>query len=244
MPYLLTAVLLLLVIVAAVLLPKTKTPQIEYSDAKTLITDLASLFKNRNAWLMLFYIGLLSAPITGFVALWGIPFFMQMHHWSRDLSASLIATSWVGGLFGGPIIGFLADRFRIHKMMMVIVGGFAAIIMLSLLLIPLTIALTGILLFILGVLCNGNVIVFDLMCGLVSTGSVGVANGITNTFNILAGPVFQVLCGFLIADSAFKIVNHVPVYSTQAYQHALLFIPFCLLLANILILIFYRSKLR
>ncbi|MCH9644608.1 MAG: MFS transporter [Gammaproteobacteria bacterium] len=193
-----------------------------------------SIKKNLN-WTLLIYVGLLSAPMTAFAALWGIPFLTQGWQWSRDMAASAMSLTWMGGLIGGPLLGYFADHFSIHKKILVVIGILASAIMCVILFAHTAILTTTILLAVLGALCNGNVIVFAIISNLVPKKSVGFANGFTNMFNMGGGPLFQVLVGWILSLQTVLLIRGVPTYSLAAYQRALFIIPGLLLFFSIVL---------
>lgn len=72
-------------------------------------------------------------------------------------------------------------------------------------------------------LCGGNAIVFAIMLDVVNPSTTGLVTGLTNTFNMSGGPVFQLIIGILLANG----IGH-----NQQYQHAIVLIPVCLVMSS------------
>lgn len=170
---------------------------------------------------LLLYVGCLSAPITVFASLWGIPFFYQHLHFSRDVATSIVSASWLGGLLGGPLLGVLADRYIAEIKLLIIIGLLTTLIFIMLLFVPFSLTSYIIMLFVMGVLCNGNVIVFAYFTQHYPVEKRGIMTGLCNTFNMGVGPILQLFVGYALQ------------YSHQQYDISLIIIPLLLLVMSI-----------
>ena len=202
---------------------------------------LKEKFSDKSFVSLMIYIGFLSAPITVFAAFWAIPFFYQGLHMDRDTATSLSSLSWIGGLFGGPLLGFIADYFHKRKQVLVTAGLSAAVIVLLILFLPLPSLLIALLLFVLGVFCNAHVVIFAEISETVPKSSVGFFMGLTNTCNIIATPILQLVVGLMLSlQYTGTAENGIALYHSLSYQKSLVIIPVLL----IFVTLYVARKLR
>lgn len=194
-------------------------------DAFMSFTSIFRLFfKKIQFWLLGCYVALLSAPITAFIAFWAIPFLTQGRNFTITQAASVTSISWIGGLLGGPVLGFIADYFNCRKLMLLLIGFAAATTMLIVLYQPLSMMKLTIALFVLGFLCNGNVIVFAIITDSLPSKFTGFVTGVTNMFNMGGGPIFQVFIGVMLSLFGVDLTKANQDYLFH-FQHALVIIP-------------------
>ena len=194
------------------------------------------VFKTRDLWLLGLFIGFLSAPYTAFAGLWGVPFLNQGHGLTLMAAAQLISFTWFGGLLGGPLLGYLSDRFHAPRAVLMMCGILNSLVMFIILFAPIQSfnALLG-LLMLMGLLSNGNVIIFAEMSKRVPDNLKGLMTGITNMFNMGMGPILQMLIGILLASFGGLLLNGVTHYDLHAYQMSLLCIPCGLIIFSVLL---------
>lgn len=193
-----------------------------------------TIFRSRDIWLLGLYVGFLSAPYTAFAGLWGVPFLNQGHGLSAASAAALISSTWIGGLFGGPLLGYLADYSQRPRLVLITTGIIDSVLMLILLLShsqSFGVLLT--LLMLIGLLSNANVIVFAEMAKRAAPHEKGLITGITNMFNMGMGPILQLSIGLLLASFGSVLIAGVAHYSLHAYQLSLICIPILLMLFSL-----------
>lgn len=94
--------------------PQTSAPQqtllIKHSQKITL-DDIKNLLKNKTNWCLTLYSGLAFAPMAVFGGLWGTPFVSAAYHMTASKAAMFVSVVYVGFGFGGPLFGYLNERF-------------------------------------------------------------------------------------------------------------------------------------
>lgn len=75
------------------------------------ISDLIELIKNKSNWYLTFYSGLAFAPLAVFGGLWGTPFIIKAYNLTPASASLYVSMVYVGFGIGGPLFGFLSDRF-------------------------------------------------------------------------------------------------------------------------------------
>ncbi|MDE4963586.1 MFS transporter, partial [Francisella tularensis subsp. holarctica] len=79
--------------------PEASSPN---NQLKTLDV-LKDVIKNKNNWLLTFYVGLSFTAVDGFAGFWGNAYFREAYHISIEESASIISMIFIGMAIGSPI---------------------------------------------------------------------------------------------------------------------------------------------
>jgi len=209
--------------------------------------DLYPQFKKiicqKELWFLVIFIALLSSPLTALVAFWAIPFFT--HGWGlpKIVAAGAISTAWIGGLFAGPLLGFLADDFQKRKLIMISTAFIAAAITTVLLFVPIkSMLMLGVLIFILGLVCNGVVVVFGMISERVDASVSGLALGWANSIACMSGPFFQMLIGGILGVEVTTTISSLADYSLSEFQTALVVIPALLFLYTLFFIFKFKVE--
>ncbi|MCE3231483.1 MAG: hypothetical protein K0R52_1411 [Alphaproteobacteria bacterium] len=172
--------------------------------------------------------------LSAFAEMWGTPYLMvayEVNNETASYGSMLILLGMALGCLAGP---FLANHWRSHKKVMSIgaLGTFA----LFLPAIYLTnLPLYGIftLLFGAGFFCGWQILNFAAAKEINPPEFSATTIGFMNALTMVSAPIFQMLLGRLI--DAFEEgevgLDGVKLYSSEAYQYALLAIPASLLVA-------------
>ncbi len=182
---------------------------------------------NPQTWLFALVGMTLTGPVLAFAGLWGVPWFAAVKDIPRSESAPLLSIVFVGWLVGAPLMGWLSDKLQ-RRVALLVAGTllstltFAAILFLP----NLSVRLIGVLLFAGGV--GGSVMILTFAAGRDHNPEYarGAALGIINTCVVASGAILQPLIGALLDlfwDGTIR--DGVRVYSSQAYQRAMLCIP-------------------
>ena len=92
-----------------------KTSVANSSTKKIYFSDIMAILKSKQNWLLTLYSGVSFAPVIVFGGLWGDPFISQAYEISMTQSAFLVSLIFVGLAFGGPILGYLSDKYNTRK---------------------------------------------------------------------------------------------------------------------------------
>lgn len=207
-----------------------------------LLKEFGQLIKKRDLWLVgivgcLFYI-----PISVFAELWGVPYLKQSYGLTNDIASTLISLIFLGEVIGGPLTGWLADKFNNRTLLMTVFSFVAAILFMVLLYIhDLPKAILSVLLFFIGMLCTGQNLVFPIACRMSGARLSGTAMAMTNMLVMLGGVIFQPLIGVFLEISSGKYVKgDLSVYTGSDFRHALIILPIVLFL-TFFIMFFIRE---
>jgi predicted MFS family arabinose efflux permease len=188
--------------------------------AKTLITDLAKVFRYKNIWCLTLVGCGLTGPVLAFAGLWGVPFFTTLRGISTAASSAITSTLLICYAVGAILTGIVSDRLGQRRIVMLI-GSIVALLTWILMLF-----FTGIPLWLLIV----DTILVGLASGCVTLGFAfiresvpplfaGTAAGIYNMGSILGAMILQPAIGWLL-DLNWKgdVLGSVRVYDLAAYQ--------------------------
>ncbi len=199
--------------------------------------EIKEVLKNTQNWLLTFYSGLAFAPIAVFAGLWGIPFLQEADHVSRTAAALLASSSFIGLAIGAPLLGWISDRIGQPKPMMLASSGLAFLSLLFVLYDPSrNLHLVHLFLFLFGFGTGGFMLSFSLAKRINSIFLVATVTAMINTGEAILGAVTEPLVGHLLDLRWNGVVKAgVPYFSFQAYQEALILLPFYLFVALILV---------
>ncbi len=206
-----------------------------------VLTGFCHLLKSPIFWLLALLMGCLSSPQTAFMAFWGPTFLKLTYHVSLTKASYLTSMITIGGLLGGLLFGWLSDIYLNIKPWLLFCLASSAILFIAIIQgYPNNITWLIVLLFCLGALTNANTMVFAFLGKKFSHTPEATVQGSANVFNMLGGPVFQLLIGWMIT------LQHKNIH-TQIQQHplkiSLWLIPICLFVLMLALSFFPRKLL-
>jgi MFS family permease len=225
----------------------------EKDDFTDLPLSLASVFKSIQIairtplnWVCGIFTSTMNLPVTLIGAVWGVPFLIQAHHFSRTESASINAFIFIGMMIGPAISGKLSDYLRSRTLIMA--GGtlVSLAVILAIMLFTSDTAWTyRFLFFSLGFFSSVQILGYTVLVENTPPAMTGASLSVSCVLVMSGGTFLQPLFGKIMQLYwTGEMANHTPVYSTQAYHTAMMMLPvaFCIALAMIVIL--YRKSLK
>lgn len=221
---------------------KTSTVIEKTPSSQPLLAGLFQVLKQKQAWLIALYGGLMFAPTSIFSGLWGVPFLMTAYHLEKPLAASIISLSFIGWMVGGPIGGWCSDHIgrRLPSLYIASIGTLLALTIL--IYVPnLTVTQLNILLFAFGFFSSWFLPSFSIIREINPPSINATALGFMNMINMVGGAAGLPLVGFIL-DLSWKggMANTVRVYSTENFHIALIALPIMMAI-SILIIPFIRE---
>ena len=167
--------------------------------ASQVITQSLQFFKKPilvyNALIgSLFYL-----PTTLFASLWGVPFLMQTHYFSKTEATFSIFLLFLGWAVGAPIMSWIANQ--LHHIYRLIRYCALIALCISLLLLYCTIKqhwLVEFIIFALGLASSAQAVVWKLFDTYCPRNSNGIAISWTNMLIMLSGMIFHLCVGYLL----------------------------------------------
>jgi len=176
---------------------------------------LIRLFKNSQAWIIVIYALSNYVPIALLGAIWGTAY-LQTRGMSQSTAAFVTSMLWLGLAIGCPLFGYISDRIKRRKSVMLFCALLGIITTLDIIYWPgYSKTIFGIFFFALGLAGSGQSLSFALMSEHVPTNLHATALGFNNASLTLSSAFMIPLISLLIQ---FSIHSHVK--SGIAYQQS------------------------
>lgn len=199
---------------------------------------LMMVFRNSHSWRIAIYAGLIYAPTGAFAELWGPSFLHRVYGLSEELSALAISLVFIGLAIGGPVVGWVSDRIGLRRPILVISAILSLIFISLVLYIPhLPVPLLFVLLFLYGISNMGIALSYAVAGELNPRPIAGISIAFTNMASVLIAALLQPLIGLFLEFRWHGLYVHGhPYYSAVDYQHAMMMLPFSLVVAAVIAL--------
>jgi len=204
----------------------------------SILSNFKAIVCNKKLLLIALANFLMVGALEGFADVWGVPYLTQSHGILKENAAQIVSMVFVGMLFGGPILAYCADKVRSNYWVTSLAGLLMGLIFVVLLSFNTHLGTSAlhVLLFITGILCCYQVLVFSIGVHLVPKHLASLTVAFLNCINMLGGSFFHSVIGHgmdFFWDGT--IVNGVRVYNSYAYTYALSSIPIAAVLGGIFI---------
>ncbi|MDF1653998.1 MAG: MFS transporter [Coxiellaceae bacterium] len=204
----------------------------DYAAEKTHVSDLSLLasigrvLKNPQNWFAGLFTSMLNLPVFLLGAMWGGLLLVEAHGLTRASASTVTMMIFVGMIFGAPFFGWFSDRMRKRRPAM-IMGAVATIASLVAIIYVPNLSYDALLalFFVLGFASGAQVLGYPMVAESNPLSLTGTAEGMASTM-IMAGGFTQPLFGWVM-DMGWhhQFVNHVPLYTPTAFNHAMLIMP-------------------
>lgn len=234
---LIASIMVILALIIAVVVRDRTTTQPTRTKKNVLHASpwsgLVKVLKNPQSWCNAAFAGLLYAPTAALAELWGVKFFRQAYHLSNEIAAMAIGLIFIGWAVGGPVTGWISDRIKRRKIILIISAFLSfsiASVMLMVSGLPLWLLFS--LLFLYGIANTGVATAYAIAAEINAHALSGTSVGFSNMASVLIGAGFQPLIGWLLQKNwSGLMVNGLPIYSRQDFYWALILLLSSLLLA-------------
>jgi MFS family permease len=189
----------------------------------SLATGLARVMRTPQTWIVGLYGASMTAPMLSFAGLWGVPYLERVHGVERELAALATSGMLIGWAVGAPVMGWLSDRLRRRRAVMLMASSVSLLTLGAALYAPgLPFAAVAALMVLNGVFGGGMVLCFATGREHNPVWAAGAALGVVNMLAMAAGAVFQPLLGWLL-DRAWDGTMEAgrPLYGAEAFQSAM-----------------------
>lgn len=196
-----------------------------------VLRGVPKVLTNPQIWFVALFAISTSAVALGFIALWGVPFLMEVYAMDRASAASAVSMGLVGQAVGAPLSGWVSDTIRRRKSPMM-VGLVLLIVSFGVLvygpLLPTAAVYTS--MFLMGVGAATSIITFAAARENMPAAVAGVTVACMNTFLMAGGAIMQPISGWLL-DLHWDgtLVDGVRVYGPAVWRMAFApLIAFCI----------------
>jgi sugar phosphate permease len=194
---------------------------------------LLQLIRSKQTWLTAIYAGLMVAPIIAFAELWSVPFLTRAYQISPVNAASLNTAIFVGIGVGGPLNGWLANRWFQSKTIMT-TGNIFALGCLTLIIYSNSLSYFTLLslLFFFGLFTSSMLLAFNLNKERHPLSFNASVVALTNMMIMIMGAIYQPSIGKLLDLFISTTAGH---YSTQDFHYSLAILPITLVISLLLL---------
>lgn len=206
--------------------------------ALPIVQNLRMLFKNKQAWYIAIYSATIYVSISLLGAIWGTQF-LQAKGFTQHAAADLISVSWFGYAIGCPLLGYISDRMRRRKPVLLFASLFGIVTTVCMLYLPMETSslLYGSLFFSLGIVASAQNVGFAIMSEHVDKRSRATALGLNNGVIMLTGAFMPPIVSYFILKSS----HGSPHLVLHDFIGALSIMPVLCLISFIVSLFFIRE---
>lgn len=215
---------------------KPNNKSIESSKPMSVITAAKKAYLKPQSIGAAMYTSLMNMAVALFGAMAGTLYLMQRLEIPKETASMINSMLFLGTIFGGPIIGYISDKIGLRILPMKI-GVFSALILiLTILYVPVSPLIMGVLFFALGFVTAAQVISYALVAESMDPTITATAVSIVSILTQGGYVVYQNLFSkLLIQHGGMQMVDNVPVYSLGDYQYAAGIIPIGFIIAIIMV---------
>jgi len=222
--------------------------RVQRTGNQSLGRSLMQAMSLRHNWVLGVYGCFLSGPFLSYGLLWGVPHITLIYETSREVAGFSASLMTIGFAVGGPLGGFLSDRFQRRKLPLVFAAGASVVLWSTMFYGPLMPLIQyQVMLFLIG-LFGGSMILTLALARELSPPSIGGAvTGFVNGMFVGGGALLQPLVGIVLDyvwDGTVRIDSGIPFYAPHHYDLALAIIPAISLLGFLLSFFMRESHCR
>ena len=199
---------------------------IEGSDVS--FSDVLKVMLNPKILLIGFSGGLLVGSLEGFADVWGFPFFAQVYSLDELDSKFLTSVVFIGMCFGGPILAYFSTLVQSYTKIIILTSALMVSIFIILLAkFQLSYNALFFLMFLLGILCCYQVLVFSLTGSMVERSMAGVAIAVVNCLNMSFGSFYHTILAYIMETNWHGELSSSGgrIYDYNAFLQSLSVIP-------------------
>lgn len=201
------------------------------------LTDILTLAKTPQAWIMAVYGMLMYLPITVMGVAWGVSFVRTTENVSDVVAASVVSTMFLGAAIGSPVFAYFSDFIHSRRFPMALGSLITSFIWFIVFLADVPLYMLYVLFFIAGFTYTAKCLSFASICEIMPLNMSAVSVAFVNMVVMTTGIIFLPLMGALIDwhwDGT--MLNGIPLYEASDYTFALLLLPISLLISFVLTL--------
>ncbi len=225
-----------IVLMGFILLTIKPYPPTSYQESSSLLKNFKSLFSMP----VLLFIGLgtllMVGPLEGFADVWGISYLMEVYSFGKEDASFITSSIFTGMMIGGPLLAYFSEKFKAPSQITAGCGMLMAALFAFMLLSygNLSYMTLSAMMFIVGILCCYQVLVFSMGASAVPLEMRNVTIAFLNCINMLGGIFFHTIIGSLMDNFwSGELAGGQRFYGTGAYTYALWVIPLAALVGGV-----------
>ncbi len=210
----------------------------------SLIKNFKYLFSMPIVFLMALGSLLMVGPLEGFADVWGVPYLMEVYSLGKADASFITSLIFTGMIVGGPILAYFSEKLKASYQITAFCGVLMATHFAIMLLSQgnLSYVTLSAMMFLVGILCCYQVLIFSMGASVVPLGMRNVAIAFLNCINMLGGIFFHTIIGSLMDIFwAGKVLEGQRVYDIVSYEYAIWTIPMAAFMGGVIFLFFKPS---
>lgn len=219
-------ILILILVPARILKPEDVHQKPIFQSMKEIVTNKQVIMSGAVA-------GFMYLPISAFSELWAVPFFMQKYNITNETASIASAILFVGVAIGSVTLAIVARLLRGYMKTIKLSTIITAFLFVPLIYCDISLSASFVIVFIIGLSTGAQVLNFTCAKNNVSKDVAGTTLAATNGIVMLIGSIFQPVLGLFldIFWNGQMSEDGLRIYDTLCYQHSILALPICLMLA-------------
>ncbi len=191
------------------------------------------------------FTSLMNMAIAVFGAMMGTLYLEQRLGVSPEQASVVNGMLFFGAIIGAPLVGWLSDKAGLRIVPMKIGVLASMVTLLAVLYLPVSLNLMAVLFFLLGLFTSAQVISYALVAESSSPMMTATAVSVISILTQGGFLIYQNLFSILLTNhGGMHLINGVPVYQLEAYQHAAIILPVGLLIAFLLLFGLKETRCR
>jgi MFS family permease len=204
------------------------------------LSSLIALIKNKPLWINSIIGGLLYLPTVVIADAWGNYFLHCEDHLSLTKTSYTITWLFLGWITGSPLMGYLGDRFKNYRTLMIINTLLSIIILFLILFLSIeSLGLLCTLMFLFGFFSSTQLMIWRIFHELAPLEFVATGIALTNMIIMAICALGQIVIGFLL--SHHQNSANLNLYNNNDYHHSLILLPLALISTLFLIRLLPRG---
>jgi MFS family permease len=203
---------------------------------KTYFKGFGKLLVKKDMLIAGFVGCLMYLSLSAFGEMWGIPFLQRVMPQHALAASSVNSMVFLGWLIGGPIMGYVSQRMKSRRKLL-IYGSVGAAISFGIILLDPTMSpfALGALLCIFGVFCSAEILCFAIGRDYVDAKLAATAAGVINMLVMVSGMILQPLMSHMLDWAWGGQMSHgLRIYSINDYRLAMSILPIALIISAVL----------
>ena len=202
-----------------------------------LLFTWKNIYLNPNILCAASYTSLMNMAIAVFGAMMGSLYLVQRLGITKEAAAAINSFLFLGTIIGGPVIGWISDKFKQRVLPMKSSALISLVIVLAILYAPVSILSMKALFFLLGFFTAAQIIGYALVAESNHPQITATAISVVSILTQGGYLVYQNLFSWLLVNyGEMQIRDNLPTYSLNAYNHASIILPLGLIAAYIVLL--------
>ena len=190
--------------------------------------------------------GFMVGSLEGFADIWAIPFLQTTQNLSEHESIFTTSCVYMGMCAGGPLLAYINKYFKSSTTLITLTGIFTCFIFLILFNFQISFNIIALLMFIMGILCCYQLLVFIFVENFVEQSLIGATIAIINCINMSFGWLFHKLIAILLDyQGGINGDTNITIYSADSYYAAMSIVPILALIGSLGFLVlgyFYNTS--